>query len=363
MEILNRALYEALRKSFHNVKVYRQGQKARFQVDAPLVFDDVPDTGVLSGYGVKGGERYVVTCPWCGRFKLWLSYLAGAEMETDGRPIRFGRGLVYCYRCHGQDDPQKLDEFWNTLKGNGYANERLEGGLAEAGEGRGDSASANRALDPGLYPPVVSLNGEACPETVRVYLRERGIDPATLEKYLGAAWSEDPMQKGYGAGRIIFPVWQNSLLVGWQGRALDKDITKRDPKYLFPQGCSPANWLHNLDVARWRDPVVLVEGVTDVYAAGPHAVGRFGKITSTRQLITLQHVWGNRSLVYIPDMDDPEAADKARTEQMDWEVRELFQGGVHMVALPPGNDPGNLGFEALRKAVLDQTGKKIVWWE
>lgn len=361
MKVLNKELYTALCKRFGRVQVYLQGETATFSVEAPLAID--PMDKVHRGRNVSGGERYVVACPWCGRNKLWFSYLAGAVTTINNAPIHFGEGLVICYRCEGQRVSDNLKQLWKDLEDNGYREKELKADVVAPRQGGDTDFETHRAMDPGAFPATVPLCGSGCPEAVRVYLRGRGIDPEELETFTGARWSDDPFNYGYGIGRIIFPVYQHRVLVGWQGRSLDKDVTKDSPKYIFPYGCSPAHWLYNLDNAKWMDPVVLVEGVFDVFKVGPHGVGRFGKKTHYKQLLMLQHIWGGRSLIYIPDTDDPRAIAVARGEIADWNVRGLFKGGVHLVTLPAGKDPGDMDFTELQEIIQEQSGKEITGWQ
>lgn len=356
--VLNKALYAALDAAFGEPTVYCQEEPAAYSTDALSALDR--PTGVVWARGVKGGERYVVTCPFCGRRKMWFSYLAGVELPGERGILRFGQDLFICYRCLCNEDRQKRRKIWQTLKENGYDGRGgLESGVVELRGRDAEPGAVGVAMDPGDYPVAVPLTSDDCPRCVGEYLRGRGVDPAGLERALGAAWSEDPTGKGWGVGRIIFPVYQNRVLVGWQGRALDKDVDDRNPKYLNPRSCSTRNWLYNMDNARWHDPVVLVEGVFDVYQAGPAAVARFGKVTHPRQLSLLRGIWGTRSLVYIPDTNDPKATAKARDEIADWTVRELFKGGIHMVVLPRGTDPGGLPHDTICRLVKEQTGLDI----
>lgn len=356
-KVLNGELYKALASAFGRPSIYSKGEPARYQADTGTSLDEA---GVCFGTHVKGGERYVVPCPFCGRKKLWLSYLAGAVMENKGVRVRFSRGLVICYRCLFNKDLTKFQQFWDKLKENGYEGNGvpLE---ASANVYEGDGAAVIDAVQSAaaVLPGCVPLTGDDTPAAVHEYLRGRGIDPYDLERELSACWSDDPEKKGYGVGRIIFPVWQNHRLVGYQGRALDKDVSDRVPKYWFPHGSQSNNWLYNLDRARWCDPVVLVEGVLDVYKVGAAGVGRFGKVTHPRQLALLRAIWGTRSLVYLPDTNDPLAIAKAREEAMDWQIRGLFAGGVDLVYLPRNRDPGGMSRKELYDIIKQRTGKEI----
>lgn len=356
-KVLNAALYKALEGAFGRPDVYRQGTTAAYRVDATTSLDAAGDS---FGTDVKGGERYVVVCPFCGRKKLWLSYLSGAVVETDTRRIRFPRNLIICYRCLFNRDTNKVKQFWETIKENGYDGNGTTIEAASISTDGGEDAPPRPLKSPAeILPVCIPLTSPDVPTTVGTYLRGRGIDPGKLEKELGACWSDDPKQRGFGVGRIIFPVWQNHRLVGWQGRCLDQDVSPSEPKYWFPPDSPSDMWLYNMDRARWCDPGVLVEGVLDVYKVGPAGIGRFGKVTHTRQLTLLRAIWGTRSLVYLPDTNDDKAIDKAREEVANWKVRELFAGGVDIVYLPKNKDPGAMEHSELQRIIKEVTGKEI----
>lgn len=356
--VLNSGLYKAVQKAFGRTHVYRQGSAATYSVDVSTSLDEAGDAWVKD---VKGGERYVVNCPYCGgERKLWLSYLAGAVAEMDSRRIRFPRNLVICYRCLFNKNEDKTREFWKKLRENGYEGDETKLTVMEvAGSDDGGSFETADKAPAELLPVCVPLSGAGVPEAVGVYLRGRGIDPGKLERELGACWSDDPKGYGYGIGRIIFPVWQNHRMVGWQGRCLDKDVSDKEPKYWFPPGSRSDTWLYNMDRARWCDSVVLVEGVLDVFKVGPSGVARFGKMTHPRQLTLLRAIWGTRSLIYLPDTNDPRAIDKAREEALDWQIRGLFSGGVEIVYLPKNRDPGSMEHEEIQKIIKEKTGTDI----
>jgi len=358
VHVLNTGLYNAMRAAYGSVRLYKSGETARYDEDAGTALDGGGDSYARD---VKGGERYVVDCPYCGRNdRLWVSYLAGAFAEGRGRRIRFPRSLVICHGCLFQRDAVRYRDFWSRLETAGYVGDAtlVAPGDAEPSDDGGRPEAPDRPPAE-ILPACVPLTGAGVPGAVGDWLRGRGIDPAALERELGACWSHDPKGRGYGVGRIVFPVWQDRRIVGWQGRCLDRDVGPGEPKYWFPSGSRADLWLYNRDRARWCDPVVLTEGVLDVFKVGPAGVARFGKATHPRQLALLRALWGSRSVVYLPDGNDPQAIDKAREEAVSWRTRGLFEGGVHLAYLPRGRDPGDMTREEIREVIREQTGKVV----
>lgn len=351
--MLNRQLYEALQREFGNVHIYSAEEPAVFTVRRRTVLDR---GGKDWGENVKGGEHYAVRCPFCGYPTLWFSYLAGAVMDVaGGEPIWFPRGLMICYHCLETNKKEKRDEIWKRLQ--------KEGEVFRVKEGAGDKFAA---LDSGLpgetgpapavaFPAGCGIASSGVPEKVREYLRERDVDPAELQRECAACWCENAA--GDGVGRITFPVYKNSQLVGWQGRALPEDVSRGKPKY-WTCG-SKAGWLFNMDRARWFPFGVLVEGVFDCFRVGVQGVCRFGKTTSIAQLRMLRSFWGDQGLVILPDMNDPSAWDDADKEATEWNARGLFKDGVKLVRLPAGRDPGSMKHSELASLIKEQTGREL----
>ena len=361
--VKNVALYNALQTVCGEIKVSQEGEPATYTVVRRSPLEPGPD--IVFARDVKGGERYIATCPYCGRPKLWVSYLAGAHTTIRGSTVYFGNNLIICYHCEFNKDPTKQTEFWNKMKGVGYDYDRrrlVDGNVRDPmGDGEATTGATVPVVVPNL-PTGVVVDLPGCPEKVGSYLRSRGIDPADLTKFAGCFWSPNPMESiRYKAiGRIIFPVYQNKEYVGWQGRALDEDIEDtKYPKYYFPSWFKKERVLYNLDRAKWCDTVVLVEGVFDVYRVGNAGVACFGRYVHPHQLKILNVVWGNRSVVILPDMNDPKAMPDAINRVEDWNARQLFKGGAYVCRLPLGKDPGAMQHADIVQLVQAQTGKSI----
>ena len=123
VHVLNTGLYNAMRAAYGSVRLYKSGETARYDEDAGTALDGGGDSYARD---VKGGERYVVDCPYCGRNdRLWVSYLAGAFAEGRGRRIRFPRSLVICHGCLFQRDTVRYRDSEPPGGPSGCANSRI----------------------------------------------------------------------------------------------------------------------------------------------------------------------------------------------------------------------------------------------
>lgn len=119
----------------------------------------------------------------------------------------------------------------------------------------------------------------------RQYLRSRGLDPHVLEREYGVLGT-DHLDPRYPM-RIIVPIYQNQVLVSYQGR----DITGNQIKY---KACAKTeekvphkHCLYDLDNALGNDSVIVVEGVVDAWKLGHGAVATFGINYTTPQVLSL----------------------------------------------------------------------------
>jgi DNA primase len=92
-------------------------------------------------------------------------------------------------------------------------------------------------------------------------------------------------------------------LAGWQARLITPQVN-RSPKYITARGVRKSKLLYGLPRAvKSSGPIVMCEGVTDVWRLGRNAVALFGKsLSHAQQELLLRHFWG-RSLVLFLDRD------------------------------------------------------------
>lgn len=357
-DVLNPTLYNKLKEKFKTVNVYSRGELGEFNYERPSLFSKNTSTEVWAK-NFRGGEHYATRCPFCGRRdKLWVSYNANSYMDQDGVRVLFSKKLVICFRCHFNDDPEKIDKFWSLL--DNVEAKIVPGRVPKSSASFLDKNNDDVARCDIVYPKCVDILDEKVPDKVWEYLLKRGLDPEYLSKVFKVQYSEDKDVLVAGIPRIIFPIFHNGELIAWQGRALDDDIKgTRIPKYQFPKHAPIKYYLYNLDNARWADYGILVEGVTDVFKCGMAGIAPFGKTISPRQLKLMIDIFGSRGIIRIPDMDDPYAYDQAKEEAEKWNVANYFQKGVHIVTPPKGYDPGNLTHKQIQELIYNQTGIAI----
>ena len=93
--------------------------------------------------------------------------------------------------------------------------------------------------------------------------------------------------------------------------------------------------VYNLDRARQFGVGVVCEGVFDVFKVGGPGVCIFGKNLSTAQRNLLNTI--GKGLILLPDTDkhkDFDTVADAQKMASEWNARNVFQYGVHVVVLP-----------------------------
>ena len=170
------------------------------------------------------------------------------------------------------------------------------------------------------------------------YLRKRGIDIYDILKYrIGYC------DTGQYSGKIVIPSFDaNGSLNYFVSRAYYEDDV----------------WKHkNPNVSKdiigfelhinWDMPIVLVEGAFDAIAIKRNAIPLFGKTIS--DTLKKRIVERGVKTIYICLDDD---AKKQAIEVSDYFMANGVQ--VHLVKLPEGSDPSDLGFEKT-KNIIDIT--------
>lgn len=196
----------------------------------------------------------------------------------------------------------------------------------------------------------------------RIYVRTRGFDPSELaEEYHVGFSSEEP--SGY-VGRLVIPLrvptayfnepanllgsaanpdlWE---IVGYQSRVLGNPDSDW-PKYTTKQGIHKSQVVYGIDRVPFDDvsPAIVCENLTDVWHAGPGAVGILGKSISRSQCDTLRNLLPGRDIVVMLDPDATAGAEIAAERIRAALLSDHRRGRVGrvVVAHQPDCDPGDL---------------------
>lgn len=283
----------------------------------------------------KWGETYAVDCPACDdeRHRLCFSHLFGVVHNKLGAKSWFFGKPVCCYNEHCERKSERV----GTSPLDGLLEELRKECRVTFDELQTQPHMDKISVwdvgptDQTLPPDAIAINSPEVPDVVWQYVLSRGFDPHVLYdnydvRFVPPGSLQEPMTKARVAdleksglsvprfyeNRLLIPIRYRRRLVGWQARRAED--RKKDPfKYLFKGGDSKSAWLYNFDQALMYQDVVIVEGITDVWAGGPQFIGGFGKGLSEEQLHALRMVFSyDGAGWYLPDGDDPQSEETAR---------------------------------------------------
>lgn len=343
--VLNPDLFYALcKKVDRDTKVINAGQplEGSYQTD--------PRDKVLKLLIGRRGETYVARCPFCNDQRvpgrLWVNHRYGLRDEMTG--LR-NTNLWKCYNEECQHDKEYRREFRETLLPE--MDLPSSGPRPRVPEVRLVPISD---LEPCEFPGSL-LSVKDLPDThvaVR-YLRDRGFDIDELAAFWDVSYADSVPSRTRGAAaqdRIIVPVRQRGIMVGWQARFVGELDWSRAgvPKYLtyFPK----SRVVYGLDEMGQSEAIVLVEGVTDVWRYGYGAVCGLGKKLSLDQGRLLAEALRGRPLVLMPDTNDPDAL-KGFCGSAKTVIEMGHSGPIGLAPLPGGVDPATMSRTYLRKLV------------
>lgn len=358
-QILNATLYTALAATFCNVRITNPGMPSTVRPVRKWVGGRPRSETQLSA----GGEHYVVCCPFCGdtRWRLSIHHLWGTPDPTSRRPMWF---LANCFNegC-----------LRNTTNQQALA-ERVfpNGGSAALVPLSASTLTAARAVstlaEVTLPESFARLDEEGCPQHVRDYVASKGFDVRELAAQWGVGYSPGSRTPAPGFDdRLVVPCWtvrttdsgrrnREVYCCGWQARRLDDSV---EPKYLTSAGMPRSRFLYGFDgVDRVKaGPVVLVEGVADVWRLGTHAVGLLGKTLSEQQKRLLSRLSGVPLVVFL-DADAQTEAAQIRDSLRQYRASIGDSGSVTIATPRKGRkDPG----ECTHDEAWDQIAKALQW--
>ncbi len=265
--VMNPALYRVLVKHFGEVKIVNEGLER--------IEDRVP--GKRDRVVIQRGESYSVDCPLCGDSKKRLSI----GYQWLSRPPLSNRRITHLAHCYNEDCPVRSPEFYSRFLEDLTA---AEMGLLDDIEVTPRKVSAR--TQSGVIPlpegcvPLHDLEDEH-PAVLFLMRKYPAFNTLRTVHYLsrayGAMFTAEYDQRFPAAqDRIIFPIRQNSVVVAWQGRAIDAEA---QPRWYLPPGFIKC--FYNIDAVDPYKPVILTEGVTNAICCGPQAVAMFGKQLNT----------------------------------------------------------------------------------
>ena len=166
------------------------------------------------------------------------------------------------------------------------------------------------------------------------YLSGRGFDPFAIEAHWGVGYCQNsPNSEPRIFNRLAIPIHAvhetvctrdstEVYLAGWQAREIF-DGGGSSQKYLSMKGMRKSQLLYGLPKAiESEGPVVVVEGVTDVWRLEANCVAAFGKMLHPSQIALVIRHFSGRPLVVFFDADAHEAAvvtaHQIRVKRREW---------------------------------------------
>jgi hypothetical protein len=339
-DVMNPGLLWALARTFPSVAVHNAGRPLKGYYAAD------PYTGRRRLRVFEWGESYAADCPFCNdtRGRLSVNNRYGVRDPETGHA---GYELWKCFNEECQGDRANRDRLRDMLS---LALMRHTPVSRRPIVKPAGTAELTPVEFPGVLVPLTELPGT---HHALAYLKGRGFDPDELSRVWKVGYAEHvpPKTRGaYSSDRIIIPVHDGGVMVGWQARYVGEVDWKATgtQKYLtyYPKSMC----LYGLDEAENEDTLVIVEGVTSVWRYGFGALPLLGKTISATQVELLMKRGRARPLVLVPDADDPDSLPAFRKVAAAIESAG-YEGPIGYAPLPPGTDPAGLSRRNLRRLV------------
>jgi hypothetical protein len=279
----------------------------------------------------EGGEHYSVGCPFCGDKKhhLWISYVWGATIKVDNKYLDIGSFPAHCYRRNCLKDKENRKQLLGMISLNPSDTVPIDAGTFSMEVWEKEEF---------ILPQGIPVNSPSIPSYMKEYIAGRGLDIGEMAERWQVQVALIDFYKPWPC--LVFPIVQRGLIKGWQARFVGPEewLKENDkPKYYIPRGLKKSWMLYNMDNAKYYPFAVMSEGVFDVQTSGPAGVGIFGKKPSTFQTTLLSTLWGNGSLIWVPDEDDPESVQIAEEKTEEWNKKGLFKKKAHVARVPSGD--------------------------
>ncbi|MBL8794815.1 MAG: hypothetical protein JNM56_12980 [Planctomycetia bacterium] len=329
-----------LQDHFEDVAIANEGEE-----QIGLVARDAY-TGGLRRHLAQSGEYYRVNCPFCTdtRKRLWINHRWG-QRDPDTGSLNLHLAICYNAGCLGV--PGRVQELYRLVS-SPFAHERYATAVKQAHQ----PTPLVAVRWPGYCTPVHQMPPDYPAPS---YLRERGFDVHALGDKLGVHYCYSASAEyGLAQSRLIVPVYLHGALRGWQARCVGESPPQLTPKYFTMPRMKKSALLYNYDSARRYPYVLICEGVTDVWRAGPASVALFGKSMSALQKALIAAAWSQGTAVVLLDGD---AAGEAQ------QIYDALAGVVRrrvLVKLPDGTDPADLSVADLQARVQEAAARQGV---
>ncbi len=296
---LNPALFGALRKLFGRVKISDRGAPMKWQV----IVDHKTKRPKIDVY--QGGEQYSVDCPFChdlrGRLVIAHGWLT--------RPYSHQPAIAHTLRCYHEQCKQVFStEF--QLKVRSAMSSDADCAFLLRNKDEVEIKPIELRLPRGLIP----LQELPADHAVHAFLARQynGITAKLLgETYYAAFASEYDDFYRSAQHRVIFPIFDNGELLGWQGRRIDDRTTQ---KWYMNPGFHKV--FYRAETIGPLSVPIICEGITSSIACGHRATAIFGKTLDARRVAELAMRWPTAILALDADayIEDPQSKRAAAPE-------------------------------------------------
>jgi hypothetical protein len=366
MDVLNPTLYKALERIFGDVHVVAQGVAITWHITRRPTRDG-DDTYPTRKVDVQG-EEYEVNCPFCRdtRHRLSINH-RWAVPDPNPELTSKNLWLMHCYNEECQDEPTNQTRLFDMVYP--AAGPRTLSRIKVA-------TGTVRALRPTVMAapgPMVRLDklAERHPQHEALsYLRSRYLDPLKLARYYGVSYCNESDYR-FARNRIIFPVYMQGLLVGWQARYIGDSVMGQPfnkakvPKFFSCPGQAKRVIAFNYDRATRHPTLVIVEGPTDVSNFGVQAMGILGKVmheSFQKSLCSLmKRRWGDDGVIVVmlDPVQDELSLRKGKPHHLTRLTTDLqkYHPRVLPVFLPDEYDPGSYDLFLARDLIRDEAAQ------
>lgn len=245
----------------------------------------------------RNGLEFRICCPFC--LKRY-----GKEDRKFKLGLNPSMNAAHCFRC-------------------GYSG--TVSGIFKVKEDRDEPIRKVSLANRKSEPPGDLVRLSDLPDDHRCcnYIRGRGFSVEALDRFYGVMYCSSGKKFAGGlfdtTNTVVFPVWMNGKLAGWQSRLMynpdtlteaeceamgfmrdeDGEIV-RPPKYFTDPAMKKGDCLYNFDLAKESEMVVVCEGTMDAMAVGPCGVATFGKGVTEMQARIIQNNWKLAAILLDP---------------------------------------------------------------